>query len=117
MLLSCPDEEFAQALKFKTGSAVKLVLAGPHADGMTLRKSQKCPRWATEADRMKRWLEKAEPEKHAEWEPLLRSLAGLGFPRFRANLKVLRSQDGDVQRTIEVLKERKLKAEDRLRQR
>jgi len=110
------DEELAQAIKYKTGSALRLVLAGPEGTAPMRgpknkgRKVKPCPE-----DRMRRWLQNQEPERHAQYEPLLKSLSDMGFSKFRGNLKVLRSQEGDLQKTIEILNGRKQKCEERLK--
>jgi len=111
------DEEFAQALKYKTGSALKLVLAGPESPFSHRRKQKVRKSKPTTETRMRMWLQNEEPEKHAQYEPLLLSLSEMGYPKFRANLKVLRSQDGDMTKTVEILNARRAKLEERLKNR
>jgi len=110
------DEELAQAIKYKTGSALKLVLAGPESPA-TRRKQNVRKSFHSVDDRMKTWLQRQEPEKHAQYEPLLQSLSAMGYPKFRANLKILRNQGGDLTKTIEILNARQVKLEERLKNR
>jgi len=62
-------------------------------------------------------LERKAPEHFVEWEEKLLSLHELGFPCCRRNFKVLQAQEGDLQKTIEILKTKQVKKDERQKDR
>jgi len=105
------DEELHLAIILSKG-VLKLVLNAPP------RKGPRCGNGKPEV-RIRKWLQREEPERADEWEQKLLSLNELGFYRIRHNLQALRAQGGceDLQKTIEILKTKQGEQEERLKRR
>jgi len=112
-ILMSTDSELHQAIALSKGT-LKLVLA---ENSTQHRFKQHGRRSKTPDERIQKWLQRQEPERQEEWAPHLLALNEMGFHRFRHNLKTLRSQQGDLQKTIEVLNARKETCDERLKHR
>lgn len=99
------DEELEHAISLSKG-VLKLVLVAP---SKTIAGKHE--------NRIRKWLKREEPEKFAEWEQKLLTLSEMGFYRCRHNLQILKAQEGNLQKTIEVLRTRQGQQEERLKRR
>jgi len=103
------DEELDHAVNLSNVSGVlRLVLTPPHRKYYVVRKPE---------TKIRKWLERKAPEHFVEWEEKLLSLHELGFPCCRRNFKVLQAQEGDLQKTFEILKTEQVKKDERQKHR
>jgi len=103
------DEELDHAVSLSTNGLLRIALVPP--------RQRKCHVVRKPETKILKWLQRKEPERFAEWQEKILSLNDMGFFCCRRNLKVLQAQEGDLQKTIEVLKTEQVNKEERLKHR